>query len=63
MSSKGDWIEWTGGPMPVPPGTLVDIRHRDGDEYLDQAAGSRFCEKWTHEGEFIGDIVAWRLAE
>ena len=26
----GEWIEWNGGECPVPKGTLVDVKYRDG---------------------------------
>ena len=68
-----DWIEWNGGECPVADGTLVDVRHRDGDEFLGQLAwgvarpeegntvwaGAAF---WHRDG-VDGDIVAYRLVD
>ena len=33
MSESGEWIEWRGGPCPVPAGTMIDIRDGDGFEW------------------------------
>lgn len=56
---------WHGGECPVPRGTRVDARHRDGEEYFDARAGepgSR-ARSWHHDEGSVGDIVAWRLHE
>lgn len=62
------WIDWHGGLCPVPYGTLVDIRYRDGAERSRLPAGAptrnwrdadaRFWVKDNHHS----DIVAYRLA-
>lgn len=76
-----DWIEWDGSEYkelargdehlftPVPVGTRVDIRLRDGKEFYNLPAGERTRGSpvdasgpfWKHEG-MKGDIVAYRLA-
>jgi len=56
-----DWIEWNGGEMPVPEGTKIEVKHRDGELYTTEAGGfwSRF---WTQSSECY-DIVAYRVLE
>jgi hypothetical protein len=63
-----DWKENTGS-MPVKYGTLVDVRHRDGEEYHNVPAGDP-AGPWAHEWsfcdeeeEFEGDIMYWRINE
>ena len=69
------WIEWGGGECPVPKGTLVDVRLRDGGikrsayawgqkddvarEFKASYAGWAF---WINEGH-AGDIIAYRVIE
>lgn len=54
------WIKWEGGECPVPKGTHVDVRHRDGDVFLNQRAeASDYAEDWTQE-DHNGDIIAYR---
>lgn len=63
------WVEWYGGECPVPKGTFVDIRVRDGREELNLAANTltsgrnpdASCAFWQHD-DVRGDIVAYRLA-
>jgi hypothetical protein len=65
------WITWNGGECPVPVGTLVDVKHRDGDIYYNQSAGLKLplpdgcAEDWGHSpsGGFVGDIVAYRVVQ
>lgn len=63
------WIKWHGGECPVPEGTLVDVKHRDGDFGYKCEAGTRtkhggggsaLAHRWAHTGG-IGDIIAYRL--
>lgn len=56
---KVDWISWCGGDMPLPHGTRIEARHRDGEENVDTAGGA-FSKRWSHNG-FAGDIVAYRV--
>ena len=62
------WIDWSGGDMPVPRGTLVDIRCRDGEVFHSQPAGQdagpyrSHASHWAHTGSF-SDIVAYRVVE
>lgn len=60
-----DWINWNGGECPVPEGTLVDVKHRDGHEYCGVPAGMPVrAETWTHsDDEHPGDIVAYRVSK
>lgn len=63
-----EWIEWNGGECPVIIGTLVDVRHRDGDEYFGEKAGveDTHCEVWErgeYGDNFAGDIIAYRICE
>lgn len=62
------WIEWNGGAMPVSPGTLVDVRYRDGKRPFSGLAGDSdgagrdaSVAFWNHD-HFDNDIVAYRLA-
>lgn len=61
------WIEWSGGACPVPEGTLIDVRYRDGEELLGIPAliSAQWREAspdfWRND-ECNVDIVAYRLA-
>lgn len=64
------WIEWKGGECPVDVGTIVDVKHRDGDIGIHCHAGMSSsepdgeghatAEDWFHLDEG-GDIIAYRL--
>lgn len=57
------WIAWAGGECPVPFGTLVDVKHRDGDVYLKRPAGvTGGAGDWSHTND-NGDIIAYRVSE
>ena len=65
---RGDrWIAWSGGGCPVPKGTLIDVRYRDGHELFGLPAliSTPWCDAssdfWSNDG-FSVDIVAYRLA-
>lgn len=68
-----DWIEWNGGECPVADGTIVDVRHRDGDEFFGELAWGRRRPlegktNWAgavywHHDEVDGDIVAYRVVD
>jgi hypothetical protein len=66
--TQPDWIEWHGGEMPVPEGTLIDVLYRDRHRERAIPAGKYTGEKqyvaveWEH-AEIHCDIVAYRLAE
>lgn len=71
LSAKNDgWIEWGGGECPVPTGTLVDARYRNGEENHHVGAGiffddtgsnpDRNAEDWNNDGSPL-DIIAYRL--
>jgi len=78
-SADDGWIEWSGGECPVPPKTIVETRHRSGDECLlakgpadDNSYGEgpwtagRWGRKaWLHEADGFSsvDIVAYRIVE
>lgn len=63
-----DWIDWPGGECPVPTGTLVDVKWRDGriDDGIpakishDLDSSKRNVISWQHHGN-SHDIVAYRL--
>lgn len=60
--AKRPWIKWEGGECPVPEGTLIDVKHRDGEKYK-KVPALRDCNvRWEHIGS-VGDIVAYRLAK
>lgn len=52
-----DFIDWSGGPMPVAPGTLVLTRHRNFGQRA-SIAGEGYATRWEHKGE-VDDIVAY----
>lgn len=64
------WIEWNGGECPVDVGTIVDVKHRDGDIGIrchagmsssePDGEGHATAEDWSHLDEG-GDIIAYRL--
>lgn len=71
VDSEG-FIKWNGGEMPVPKGTVVHAKYRDGEESI-VTAGIWFGEEgyweledknvaacWNHEGN-CQDIVAYKL--
>lgn len=64
-AEASEWIEHDGKSMPVAHDTLVDVRHRDGDEFERVRAGNRedvYAVDWSHEDQdFDGDIVAYRV--
>ena len=67
-AKNGDWIEWRGGECPVPTGTLVDVKWRDGriDDGIpakishDLDPSKRNAISWRHHGNSY-DIIAYRL--
>lgn len=72
---EAPWIEWPGGEMPVPLGTLVDIRTHRGDECRGLMAAHRVFltngyapsagrEYWRHTAPpHPLQIVAYRISK
>lgn len=61
LAAKNDgWIEWGGGECPVPRGTLIDVKHLDGEIYQNKPAMGENNVCWSHNGSH-GDIIAYRL--
>lgn len=61
LASKNEgWIEWGGGNCPVEKGTLIDVKHRDGEIYQNKPAMGENNSRWSHFGSH-GDIIAYRL--
>lgn len=69
LAAKNDgWIDWPGGECPVPRGTLVDVKWRDGriDDGIpakishDLDSSKRNAISWQHHGN-SHDIIAYRL--
>lgn len=72
LAAKNDgWIDWGGGgECPVPRGTLVDVRYRNGEENHHVGAGipfddtgsnhNRNAADWENNGNLL-DIIAYRL--
>lgn len=58
--SENAWIEWSGGPCPVPHNAAVEVRYRDGQtEFLPRASvavaiGPEGSDWWMHDGEHMG---------
>lgn len=61
-ANKDGWIRHRGGKCPVEKGTLIDVRHRDGEIYEEREAGSLTCSDWTHT-KSAGDILAYRICK
>ena len=69
------WITWNGGEMPVPKGTMVHVKYRDGVETICSAGimgweegfegnvDGRSAVNWKHPHNSIWDIVAYKLYE
>lgn len=62
VATPDGWIPWSGGECPVPEGTLIDVKHKDGDIYRNKPAGGEYNVRWTHCGS-DGDIVAYRIVD
>lgn len=67
---KGVWYPWGDagdqtGEFPVPLGTKVTVRHRDGDVIPDQFVGYAYAETWSvgEERDRDGDIMAFMVEE
>ncbi|MGK1930552.1 hypothetical protein ACR91X_24785 [Klebsiella pneumoniae] len=61
LAAKNEgWIEWSGGNCPVEKGTLIDVKHRDGEIYQNKPAMGDNNTRWSHTGS-RGDIIAYRL--
>ena len=68
LAAKDDgWIEWGGGECPVPRGTLVDVRYRDGKQL--NALSANYGTLNPRDASFVfwlnhgceKDIIAYRL--
>ncbi|MEJ8688644.1 hypothetical protein WM027_17640 [Klebsiella pneumoniae] len=66
-AKNSDWIEWGGGECPVPRGTLVDVRYRDGRQLNALSANDGTLNPrdasfvfWRNDGS-ENDIIAYRL--
>lgn len=61
LAAKNDgWIDWGGGNCPVEKGTLIDVKHRDGEIYQNKPAMGDNNTRWSHTGS-RGDIISYRL--
>lgn len=68
--SDAGWIRWGGGECPVPEGTPVMIRFRNGEEHgpfpaLHQLGGvgvDASMPFWVHHGYLI-DVIAYRIVK
>jgi len=71
LPPDGQWVEWDGavryGPVttfrpkcPVPPGTIIRVRFRDGCEYMTDAP-EQMRWAWTRPYVAMADIVAYRV--
>lgn len=55
------WIVWNGGECPVERGTLIDVKHRNKEEYIGVPALGRWNYAWLRSGINPDDIIAYRL--
>lgn len=53
-----EWIKWDGGDCPVPGGTPVVLRLRDGYEFEESFDSAEF--RWRHTGA-EDDIMEYRV--
>lgn len=63
----GDWIEWAGGPCPVAPDALVEIKLRHGDGEIWEREGAEEAGWFDSVGWWDGTakynrIISYRLA-
>ncbi|RVQ10032.1 hypothetical protein [Sinorhizobium meliloti] len=57
---SGEWIEHDGRGMPVPSDTIVDVRDRDGTEWVGYPAD---FHEWKYGTDFPNEEVAsYRIA-
>ena len=59
LDDNDGWIEWGGGAIPNTNGVKVDIRIRDGREFIEVTRPSAW--RWSTDGEY-NDVVAYRLS-
>ena len=69
MTTQSDWIEWKGGGCPVPEGTEIYVRYRDGAVFHGKALmilfdGNRSASPdfWCN-ADLPSDIVAYRVLD
>jgi len=57
------WIEWKGGPCPIPDTVKMwEYRDRDGFECDDPSyRPSVYSKKWEHAGSSCNHIIAYRI--
>lgn len=64
LDDSDGWVEWEGGDQPIPNGTIIDTRYRDGEERFAGEVGvfgtATSVKFWIHEDR-DNDIVAYRL--
>jgi len=55
--AEPEWIDWHGGECPVPAGTRVEVRFRDGLPI------TRLANElsWQHYARSAGNIIAYRI--
>lgn len=57
MKTDNNWIKWSGGQIPVPDNTFVEVETHFGNC---SGYASRF--DWNHLGDDF-DIIAYRIIE
>lgn len=55
----GEWKRHRGGKMPVEKGARIEVKHRYGEVYQDEAGGG-YSRDWSHTGA-AGDIMKYRV--
>jgi len=69
--TDADWIEWNGGPCPVEPETMVEVRRASGRTVEGYRArcfqsidGMTDADWWTwNHIQKPSDIIAYRIAK
>jgi len=59
QTADDGWVEWAGGKRPVDSTTLIEVRFRNGQQYLSPAIHHyewRHFDKWS-------DIIAYRVVK
>lgn len=64
QKNTDEFIVWNGGQCPVPKGTLVEFKWRDGIE--EKAGGLAVildAEWWKNDGNDDDDIIGYRIID
>lgn len=60
MEGEENWIEWSGGPCPVPLNTKVEVKYRNGLSGVYRASQLGIC--WRNDDNPY-DVVAYQVLD